>query len=78
MYQTLGFTELRRSDPGYMWVDYATDIAYSRYNAQKRNIQKFLHDDTIDLSRSETEIMVEHGFVQVYDSGTITWQLCMY
>ena len=74
IYQVLGFTEIRRSNPGYVWVNAKTDQAYSRINAQKSNIKKFLHDDNIDLSMSESEIMVQHGFVKVCDSGTITWQ----
>lgn len=74
LYQTLGFNEIRRSDPGYVWVDVRTDIAYHRYNAQKQNIKAFLQDESIDLSMTEREIMESHGFVQVFDSGTITWE----
>lgn len=74
LYQKLGFTEISRSTPNYMWVRLMNDVAYHRMNTQTRNIKKFLHDDTIDLSKSESEIMVEHGFVKVYDSGTITWK----
>lgn len=73
LYKVLEFTKERISDPGYMWVDVKTDIAYNRLNAQKRNIQKFLHDDSIDLSQSESQIMSSYGFVKVYDSGTILW-----
>ena len=75
LYIQLGFSQLRVSDPGYMWVDLKTDHAYARYNAQKQNIKQFLHDDTIDLSDTEVNIMSSHGYVQVFDSGTITWQL---
>ena len=74
LYSTLGFEEVRRSEPNYVWVDMKTDKAYHRVNAQKQNIKKFLGDDSIDLSKSEREIMTEHGFVRVYDSGTITWE----
>ena len=74
LYSQLGFKEIRRSDPGYVWVDTATDKAYNRVNAQKSNIVKFLNDESIDLSLSESQIMVEHGFVKVPDSGTITWE----
>ena len=74
LYSTLGFTELQRSSAGYVWVNLSTDIAYHRYNAQKQNIRKFLHNDSIDLSKTEKQIMESHGFVQVFDSGTITWQ----
>lgn len=75
LYIQLGFSQLRVSDPGYMWVDLKTDYAYARYNAQKQNIKQFLHDDTVDLSDTEVNIMSSHGYVQVFDSGTITWQL---
>lgn len=74
LYLTLGFTEIRRSDPGYVWVDLATDKAYHRVNAQKQNLKRFLNDDTIDLTKTEREIMVDHGYVMVPDSGTITWE----
>lgn len=74
LYVLLGFNEVRRSEPGYVWVNMKTDTAYHRSNAQKRNLKKFLHDESIDLSKTETEIMTDHGFVQVFDSGTITWE----
>ena len=48
-----------------------TDVAYSRVNAQKRSIVKFLHDESIDLSNTKKEVMEEHECVQVFDSGTI-------
>lgn len=74
LYQKLGFSNIRTSEPGYVWVDEKTDIAYSRLNAQKRNISKFLKDPNIDLSKTEKEIMIAHEFVQVFDSGTILWE----
>ena len=74
LYGTLGFKEVRRSSAGYVWVDVFNDRAYHRANAQKQNIKRFLQDENIDLNKTEREIMVEHGFVQVFDSGTITWE----
>ena len=74
LYRKLGFTEITRSTPNYVWVRLSNDMAYHRMNAQTQNIKNFLHDDNIDLSKSESEIMVEHGFAKVYDSGTITWK----
>ena len=65
---------MTKSNPGYVWVATATDIAYNRVNAQKHNLKHFLHDDTIDLAKTEKQIMEEHGFVQVFDSGTIRWE----
>ena len=74
LYTLLGFDKKHESDPGYCWVNVKTDMPYSRVNAQKQNIAQFLHDDTIDLNKTEVEIMTEHGFVQIYDSGTILWE----
>ena len=74
LYQTLGFTEVSRSNENYVWVNTKDNKAYSRVNAQKHNLKKFFKDDTIDLTRTEKEIMEAHGYVQVFDSGTITWQ----
>lgn len=74
LYQLLGFHEIRRSNPSYVWVDIRKDKAYNRVNAQKSNIRRFLNDESIDLSHTEREIMEERGFVQVFDSGTITWE----
>lgn len=74
LYKILGFKEVRRSEPGYVWVHEKTDIAYNRVNTQKHNLKKFLKDDSIDLSQTETQIMESHGFLKVYDSGTVTWK----
>lgn len=74
IYKVLGFNEICRSDANYRWVQEKTDKDYHRINAQKQNIKQFLKDDTIDLSETEVKIMASHGYVQVFDSGTITWE----
>lgn len=74
LYEILGFVKLKESTPGYVWVDSKTDISYHRYNAQKHNLKKFLHDEDIDLSKTEKQIMEEHGFLQMFDCGTILWE----
>jgi len=74
LYKTLGFDKLSTSNENYVWVDTRDDKAYNRVNAQKHNLKNFLQDDNIDLSKTEREIMESHGYAQVYDSGTITWQ----
>lgn len=74
LYSMLGFTEIRRSSANYVWVDTRNNKAYNRVRTQKRNLKKFLHDHTLDLNLSERQIMESHGFAQVFDSGTITWQ----
>jgi hypothetical protein len=74
LYKTLGFNPIRQSGANYVWVNIIDDKAYHRVNAQKKNLKKFLKDDTIDLSLTEKQIMESHGYVQVFDSGTITWE----
>jgi len=74
LYQTLGFAKVASSNAGYVWVNVVSDKAYHRANAQKQNLKKFLKDENIDLVKTETEIMIDHGYVQVFDSGTITWE----
>lgn len=74
LYATLGFAKLHENDPSYRWVDPMTDESYSRVSAQKRHLKKLLNDDTIDLSKTEVQIMEQHGYVRVYDCGTVLWQ----
>ena len=74
MYRLLGFHKVSVSAPGYVWSDYYDTKYYNRVNCQKRFLRKLLNDDSIDLSTSEREIMEEHGFVRIYDSGVIRWE----
>ena len=76
LYSTLGFHKVSESDPGYVWVDYQTDRYFNRVSCQKSNLRKLFHDDSIDIAnKTEREIMEEHGYVRVYDSGVIRWEL---
>lgn len=74
LYPNLGFKYKNKSNASYVWVDIHTNKAYSRICAQKHNLHTFFKDSTIDLSKTEREIMESHGYARVYDSGTITWQ----
>ena len=74
IYNILGFKKIHTTAPQYVWVDSDTDCAYNRVNTQKNKLKKFLHDDTIDLSNTEKQIMISHGFIQVFDSGKILWE----
>lgn len=74
LYNKLGFAPIAESRPGYHWVDVTTDIAYNRIATQKHNLRKFLQDDNLDLTQTEKQIMEAHGYAQVFDAGTITWQ----
>lgn len=75
LYDTLGFKEVSRSEPNYVWVDYTSDSYLSRVKCQKQNLRKLFDDDSIDIeNKTEKQIMEEHGYVQVFDSGNIRWE----
>ena len=74
MYEKLGFEFDSYSNPGYVWVDSSTDMYYNRVACQKKDLRKLFDDPTIDIeNHSESEIMEEHGYVKVYNSGLIKW-----
>lgn len=73
LYEILGFKLQSISDPGYVWVDPKTDEYLNRIKTQKHKLKNLLNDDSIDLSKTEKQIMEEHGFVQIFDSGVCTW-----
>lgn len=76
LYETLGFTKVSCSDPGYVWSNLDDTQYYTRVACQKKNLRKLFHDDSIDIeNKTEKQIMEEHGFVQVFDSGVIRWEL---
>lgn len=75
LYQQLGFTQVSISAPSYVWVNPNTEDFYTRYQCQKQNLRKLFNDDTIDIDNlTEAEIMISHGYVQVFDSGVIRWE----
>lgn len=75
LYSILGFHKVNESDPGYVWVCRSNENMYSRIQCQKRNLRKLFNDDTIDIeNKTERQIMLEHGYVQVFDSGVIRWE----
>ena len=74
LYKILRFKYVRTTDPGYLWVELNSELAYNRYHAQKQNIVKFLNAENIDINKTEKQIMEEHEYVQVFDSGSILWE----
>lgn len=76
LYSSLGFHEVRRSDPGYAWVNVLTEDYKSRVACQKHKLPQLFDDVTEEdmNNKSERIIMMEHNYAQVYDSGTIRWE----
>ena len=75
LYKKLGFTFIHRSTPNYVWVSIKDDSYYTRVKCQKHNLPKLFDDPSIDIANNtESHIMIEHGYVQVFDSGCIRWE----
>lgn len=77
LYSTLGFHSVNVSAPGYVWVNISDDSYFNRVSCQKKHLQKLFNDTSIDIeNKTEKQIMEEHGYAQVFDSGTIRWEYC--
>lgn len=75
LYASLGFFQVRESNPSYVWVNYKTDEYLHRVQCQKSNMHRLFPNEDLDLqNKTERQIMEEHGYVRVYDSGTIRWE----
>ena len=75
LYEVLGFHKCNESTPSYVWVNMKDDSYYNRVNCQKRNLKRLFHDSSIDIkNKTEKQIMEEHGYARVFDSGTIRWE----
>lgn len=77
LYEILGFKQVSISEPGYVWVNLQDDSYLTRVKCQKRNLAKVFEDVTEEdiQNKTEKQIMIEHGYVQVFDSGVIRWEL---
>lgn len=76
LYKILGFHEVSESNPGYVWVRLEDDFYRTRVSCQKKNLINMFDDISEDYIKdhSEKEIMEQHGYVQVFDSGVIRWE----
>lgn len=64
-YLKSGFKQLKDSKPGYFYI--RDNLIISRYQAQKHKLQSLLKD--YDPELSETENMLNSGFIRVADLG---------
>lgn len=75
VYDKLGFSCVKHCSPCYIWVNLKTDSYLTRANTRKSNIRKLFNDLDIDIdNKTEAQILSEHGYVQVYDSGLKRWE----
>lgn len=77
LYSKLGFEKVTESQPGYVWVNLDDDSYMTRTKCQKHNLCKVFDDvsESFIKDNTEKEIMMSHGYCQVFDSGTIRWEL---
>lgn len=74
LYENLGFEKENTTDPSYVWVNMNDTSYYNRVRCQKQNLRNLFKDQSIDIkNKTEEMIMIEHGYVQVFDSGKIKW-----
>lgn len=76
LYSVLGFQPVNESKPSYVWVSLKGASYFNRVNCQKKNLPNLFSDVTQETIKNHTEkeIMMNHGFAQVFDSGTIRWE----
>ena len=74
LYKLLGFKFDHVTEPNYIWAHFRDIKFYSRVACQKRKLPKLFDEPDLDIQHhTEREIMEEHGFAQVFDSGVIKW-----
>ena len=66
-----GFEVIRISNPSYVYIK--KDIILNRISAQKHKLPKLL-GDKFDPNKTEAQNMIDNGYLQVYDCGTIKMQ----
>lgn len=67
-YRAIGFTELKASDPGYVWTK--GNEVLLRYQTQKHKLLEQGFEGA-----TETEIMHNRGFYRIYDCGNFVFEL---
>ena len=67
VYQRLGFTLKGCTQPGYL---YAGERILSRYQCQKHKLR---HLSGYSDTKTEEQIMLEHGYHRVYDCGNLVY-----
>lgn len=78
LYDKLGFTKIHTTAPRYVWVDRYDKLVYNRVACQKNKLRKLLSDPDIDIEhKTEVEIMTDHGFLQVFNSGVTKWEMTL-
>lgn len=70
-YKKVGFEVVSKSSPSWFYIK--NDKVMNRISAQKHKLQKLL-GDKFDSNKTESQNMIDNGWLQVYDCGTIKMQ----
>ena len=62
-----GFTLVKKTEPGYFWVK--NDKRYARQQFQKHKLVA----QGFDPSKTEEQIMIERGYLKIYNSGNLLY-----
>ena len=73
LYEKLGFQQVSKTPPSYFYTNIDDTKFLSRVACQKHNLSNLFKAD-VDLSKTEHDILKEHGYVRVYDCGVIRWE----
>jgi hypothetical protein len=69
IYKNLGFAQLSINEPSYFYCKNFEVL--SRYQCQKHKLKNFL--ENFDENLTESENMINNGYLKVFDSGSITF-----
>lgn len=73
-YEKCGFKLLSRTDPDYFYVKNNLFETLSREKCQKKKLQKLL-GDKFDPNLTETENMLNNGYLKIYGCGNLKYKL---
>ena len=75
LYRKLGFETNNSISNSYWYIDPVDMIRYHRLTFSKSSIVRYGWKDKIDDSWTENQVMYEHGYLRIYDSGITKWIL---
>ena len=75
LYKKLGFVSDYKYNQSYWYIEPGTLKRYHRSSFSKQQIVKRGWKDKVDSSWTEKEVMKEHGYFCIYDSGQFKWIL---
>jgi hypothetical protein len=75
LYKQLGFVTDNKINQSYWYIEPSTFKRYHRSSFTKTGIVKHGWRDKVDNTWTEREVMEEHGYFCIYDSGQLKWVL---